>query len=439
MEEIVTALVSTVTVHATILRTTFVTAYATTLLDSSVTPTSATVPSVSSFVVDATLTCLSGSSSVPSESEATTNPIVALPSLVTRSVAGSVSVQLSGSSTMPPQVAATAPPSHSVIVATVDHHHKHAIIGGLSGALAGLVIIGLLICFCFRKRHRVDATEQDTTSLSEKGKRPLFIRKWTTMTTKGTPKPTPHLPADASPVTVDEDHHIIRMSVNHWHRPFAKGNGEGLRESIGPGRLRVVNPDVSRPATPRMRTALAVVLASAGRSRTNSRSTVPTVNRSPQTVYTARKAPEIAIDPALSRECVASFEAPPSFKSYLSLASLPPVHPRHADDPFITPPLDAAARQKRPALTPLHSATGLAGRTLSHLGSTLSPFRATAKPNPAESVRTVSTMSSRLSRRDTGFSDPFDLDRPSVRGSEAGYARSAQGHQGPHWSLYEGT
>ncbi|TKA73924.1 hypothetical protein B0A55_05051 [Friedmanniomyces simplex] len=355
--------------------------------------------------------------------------------------------------------------------------------------MASFVLIGALLYFCVRKRRR--RTEDDERDahheiVDEKNLRPTIKRKWTEMTGKGTPKATPQLPPSTSPVTVDEEHHIIRMSTQHWARPYALGQGEGYRESVVPGQLRVMNPDASRPATPRMssdtagsflgrlqhlgpsrpttprsdtagsflkkqRSALAAVLLTANRSRASSRSNIHIHDTAPHI-------PEIIIDPALSRECIAPNARTPSFRSYISTTSLPLVQQRPPEDPFLTPPdeKDEAPtpsphqqRPKRPSLAPLQSAAGAAGRTLSHLGSAMfNPFRTKSVDEmvlPSSSARRPSsvstTWSSRLSHRNTGFSDPFDLDRGSVRGS--GGLAHAHAHAASDMergrTLYEGN
>lgn len=298
------------------------------------------------------------------------------------------------------------------------------------------MVIGVLICLCLGRRRKAEQ-ESDDISTTEKGIfRPALKRKWTELTGKGTPRPTPQI-AQGTPVTVDEDHHIIRMDTNHWSRPFAQGYGEGWRESIAPAPLRVTNPDPSRASTPRLsddtagsflkrqRGALTARLASAGRSRSASRlSTSHSAN-----------VPEITIDPALSREGVAMDTQTPSFRSYSSISSVAVVNQHGPEDPFLTPPDERAEelapsplqqRPKRPGLTPLQSSAGVASRTLSFLN----PFR--TRSGVVDKVRSVdghsvstlsSAFSSRLSRREAGYSDPFDLDRPSVRGSEVLPAR----------------
>ncbi|KAK3669325.1 hypothetical protein LTR78_010787 [Recurvomyces mirabilis] len=324
---------------------------------------------------------------------------------------------------------------------------KHAVVGGLSGAIAGLLMVGALIFFCFRRRQRRrDDDVGESTELDEKIFRPTLLRKWTVFMAQATPKQTPQI----SPVTVDEEHHIIRMSTQHWARPYAPGTGEGYRESMPAGALRVVNPDRSRPQTPaastdsprgylfKQRSALATVLlsASGNRSRASSRSGNP------------QHIPEITIDPALSRECIAPTAIPPSFKSYPSVTSLAIVQQQPPEDPFVTPPEKTQEEMlqralKRPGLAPIQSAASLAQRTLSHV---LQPFRSKSNMtinHAAPSNRSsISSFMTRQRNRDTEYSDPFDLDRPSIRTVPSAYLRSTRDYE-QRWTMtqsrYEGS
>lgn len=450
----VTVPVSTVVVELTVLETSFVTVHITTGL---VEPSTSVLTSVSK----STSTSFSTSSSLPSEghpssttrslqlsrsSRLATLPVIATQSSQSRPLSTTLPLQSQEPLASP---SATADSVHDV----KSGHQGRVIAGGVVGAIAGLVLVGVILCFFFRRRRRREAPEhREDVSSSEKGIRPTVVRQWTALTGKGTPKPTPQIPQSCSPVTVDEDHHMIRMSLNHWARPFAQGQGEGFRDSVAPGQLRVTNPDPSRPTTPsmasdtagtflkRQRGAVAAVLLSANRSRSSSRTNI----------HQAGGLPAITIDPALSRECLAPTARTPSFRSYQqSVVTLSYVQQQPPEDPFLTPPDKSAEpvaqqRPQRPGLAPLQSAAGAASRTLSHIGSFLNPFR--IQSHVPESVRTfsrhsVSTQSSRWSRRNTGFSDPFDLDKPSVRSSAvlarpAGDMETGQSH---NWAVYEGT
>ncbi|KAI7223763.1 hypothetical protein KC333_g296 [Hortaea werneckii] len=377
----------------------------------------------------------------PTTSDVNEDGLGTLPEIVTR-VDSASSVK---TSTTSPTSAVATNQSPSASPEANESPQKDVLIGGLSGAFAGLLLIGVLVAFCLRRRK---SHNEDSDSVSEKGNfRPTLKRKWTELTGKGTPKPTPQMPHE-TPVTVDEDHHIIRMNTTHWARPFAQGQGEGFRESVGPAQLRVVNPDPSRPSTPRIssetagsflkkqRTALAAVLANAGRSRSTSR-----LSGQP-----APNIPEIIVDPALSSECIAHSPCNPPTRS-TPPPTTSPGNRRVSQGsssmvlPLETTPSSPSQQQpKRPGLSPLQSAGSAAKRTLSHIGSILNPFRtpSNAEIEPAgpvvdrsrqhshstqssSSATWSSSSSSRLSSRETitgtTYSDPFDLDRPSVRGS----------------------
>ncbi|KAK0346129.1 hypothetical protein LTR02_008133 [Friedmanniomyces endolithicus] len=503
---VVTVPISTVTVQSTILQTAFVTVTSGLVQpylsssSSAISTSSASTSRISASHLSAPQSTLSLPS--PSSTSASASFIaVVTQSSASASTTTSITESLennqpttaaptaisTAASTVPPTAASTAAlatASAGVAVEAPRFSQKHAVVGGISGAIASFVLIGALLFFCFRKRWRRSQDDESNVhheTHDEKGLRPTMKRKWTEMTGRGTPKPTPQLPQSSSPVTVDEEHHIIRMSTQHWARPYALGQGEGYRESVAPGQLRVMNPDASRPVTPRLssdttgsflgrlqhlgpsrpttprsdtassflkkqRSALAAVLLTANRSRASSRSNIHTHDPTPHI-------PEIIFDPTLSRECIAPSARPPSFRSYLSATSLPIVQQKPPEDPFLTPPdeKDEEAssppqqRPTRPTLVPLQSAAGAATRTLSHLGSAmLNPFRTrsvvdttTAVPSSGmRSPSSVSTWSSRLSQRNTGFSDPFELDKPSVRGSNCAHAASdlERGR-----TLYEGT
>ncbi|RMY71562.1 hypothetical protein D0863_05078 [Hortaea werneckii] len=391
----------------------------------------------------------------PTTSDVNEDGLGPLPEIVTRgSVNGFDSASSVKTSTTSPTSAVATNQSPSASPEANESPQKNVLIGGLSGAFAGLLLIGVLVAFCIRRRK---IRNEDADSVSEKSNfRPALKRKWTELTGKGTPKPTPQMPHD-TPVTVDEDHHIIRMNTAHWARPFAQGQGEGFRESVGQAQLRVVNPDPSRPSTPRIssetagsflkkqRMALAAVLANAGRSRSTSRlSGQPGPN-----------VPEIIVDPALSSECIAhSFYNPPTRSTPSPTASSGNRRVSQGSSSMGLPPETTRSspsqqrqqqqhqqQPKRPGLSPLQSAGSAAKRTLSHIGSILNPFRTPSNTaiEPAgpvahgsrqhshstqsSSSATWSSSSSRLSSRETitgtTYSDPFDLDRPSVRGSSS--------------------
>lgn len=352
------------------------------------------------------------------------------------------------------QSASAAAATSGPTVSKNSSDQKHAIIGGLSGTIAGLVLIGALIIFFLRKRRRRndDDDVESRGSMSEKGFRPMVARKWSELTTRRSA--TLAEPVVSRGSTPDFDGGLIRVSMDNWARPYA--HGQSFRESMGPRRLQVTNPDLSRPETPmrrssdsnvagsflkQPRTAFAAFLGG-GRSRGTSTSGTP--NRD-------ANIPIIAVEPSSGR---GTPKAPtPSFRSYPSVSSLPMVEQQPPEDPFLTPPderdeLSTPSTPRRPGATPLQTVAGAATRTLSHLGSALNPFR---------SVSNL-TMKSQASRRSvaTFFSsssagDPFKLDRPSVyeqslRRADSGNDRSlrwagseSEPPEVPRLTMYEGT
>ena len=428
--------VSTVTVDTTVLQTSFTTIHVTT----NVVKTSSTKSPSSSNDLP----------SIKSESRHTSLPAV-VPGLSSSAKPSSAISHNTHQPSITPSTTANA-------TTTASHTtQKHAIIGGLSGSIAGLVLIGVLICLCLRRRrkdHEDSNSSYQEPSFNEKGLRPVLARKWSEITNhKTSPRPPP--PVSRGSTTPDLDGHVIRMSLEHWPRPFL--HGEGFRESVGPGQLRVMNPDLSRPTTPapprgsaespagflkRQRSALAAVLLGAGgggRSRASS--------RADSSQYSA-PVPSIEIDRAASpeRERAASSHAASSFRSYSS-ATLPVVNQHPLEDPFLTPPEESPpmpeplpqARTRRPSLAPLQSVAGAASRTLSHLSNTLNPFRSRsdlAESMASASRHSISTFSS--------AGDPFKLDRPSIRGSFGGQggrtASEFERQYAPNnLTVYEGT
>lgn len=421
---VVSGPVSTLTVGTTIIRTSYVTVPATTERE----PPKATACSGPN----------PPDSCTDKPSPTTTNGShTSLPAVVTDSPTMTVSFK-THSPLITPSATAAAESS------TNHSARKHAIIGGLSGTIAGLVLIGVLICVWMRRKRPRDDEDE---SISEKGLRPAIARKWSELTTsRSVPISAPLPTASRGTSTPDFDGGLIRMSLEHWPRPFA--HGESFRESIGPRRLQVMNPDLSKPTTPvprgsseteqsflkRQRSAITAALLGAKASSSNS--IRDNISRDAQV-------PAISIDPAHSTEFVAPNA--PSFRSYPSVSSVQLVQQQPPEDPFLTPPDErdeivhesAQARPRRPSLAPLQNAAGAAGRTLSHIGSALNPFR--SKSNYAESAKTysrnsVSTFSS--------AGDPFQLDRPSIRESTGVQGRMGgelERERMPNMTMYEGT
>lgn len=468
---IVTAPRATVTVSTTLYSTTFVTVMAS--------------PEISSGLPasndSSTLPIWSSSKTISSTSSSTSGTITmssrrtALPSVIVINSPTELPLQTG----MPLPTTAPAVSNSTADAATGGNpspdSQKRAIVGGLSGTIAGLILIGALVCVILRIRRKKPETHPECNdSLSEKSfMPPAFVRTWTGLSnvSKGTVKQPTEVIRQLSPAAVDEDHRMIRMNTRHWPRPFAPGEGVGWRESLPPGQLRVVNPDLSRPVTPRRSPESAAHFLR--RQRSSLSGFVFGVNTPHTSVQSQQHPPNqpqiptiTIIDPNLSRECVATYAATPSFRSYPSVSVLPIIVQQPPDDPFYTssvasiripeePESTESHKQtprSRPGLDALQTAAGAAGRTWSHLSSQLlHPLRSRANSGiinphtPVQDVRGLSHLSyssseSRHSRR----SDPFDLDQPSIRGShnppELRIANEFQRrNQTPNWRLYEGT
>lgn len=380
-------------------------------------------------------------------------PAMPVPSSTARLMPSSSKNQQAGTSSLSPDESAT---NQSQDLAT-----KNAIVGGLSGAIAGLVLIGLLLCFCLRIRKRRSIEPEHPVHIEEKGARHGSTRKWTDMVSSkaldaSPPKPEPR----RSPVIVDD--HLISMSLDHWERPYAYT--EGLRESMGPGQqLRCTNPDPMRPETSsppslyhspasflrRQRSALTAVVVHSNANR---------LHGSPNSL--AVPAPAATVDKTQLHDNTATAEQT-SIKSSASI-----IRPQTPYDPFvISLPQQQHQQQQqtpiqkpalaRPRRTPIQSmSTTSASRTLSNFGSyMLNPFR--TRSNVKEDIgadsfsrhSATTFASSNPSWRNRPRSDPFDLDRPSLRSwrgvqdAEANRSMGAEGPVGLQWrvSTYEGT
>lgn len=432
----------TTTVDTTVVQTSFLTVRITTAVPTGAVPTTA-IPDPHTHTTESPETGLTKQTSRTESPHHTS-----LPSVITREPSLSSTTSAIGAH----QSGQSGDASSATTGSNISNNNgtqKHAIIGGLSGAIAGLVLIGVLIIFFLRKRRRRDEGNESRDSMSEKGFRPILARKWSELTTRKSV-------AGAGPVvsrgtTPDLDGGLIRVSMENWPRPFA--HGESFRESMGPRRLQVTNPDPSRPETPlrrssdtnitagffkQPRTALAAFL-SANRSRANSATRTPSRDDN---------IPTIAIDAASSSERLTPPRpATPSFRSYPSVSSLPTVEQRPPEDPFLTPPDErdelstpgSSSTPRRPGATPLQSAAGAASRTLSHLGSALNPFRSKSNRSASyRSQRSRQSVSTFFSSSSAG--DPFQLDRPSVYEQSLRRAGSdSERPEVPRWAVYEGT
>ncbi|KAF2160619.1 hypothetical protein M409DRAFT_59872 [Zasmidium cellare ATCC 36951] len=458
--------VFTVSVTTTILSTTFVTVPYSSEGAGSL-PAATDSVSSSRTSIPSSPTSIS-STSRSSSSLTTTNLDTVLPTIVT----ASSQIQLppiassSPSATSPGSSAANETSNSMIGMDSQSESQKKAVVGGLSGTIAGLIFIGVLICLILRvRRKKHEPKEEPFDAASEKEVRPNFFRTWTGITIAGgrdRPRTAQPRPESTSSVTVDEDHRIIRMNTRHWPRPFAPGAGEGYRDSVPHGQLRVMNPDLSsRPITPRrssdtpssflrkQRSALTGFVFGAPRSSQSRNS--QSRDQQQQHPLAQSDIPTITVvDPTLSRECIAPYARTPSFKSYPSINTLPIVRQEPPEDPFVTPPNNTQPpppihdphRVRRPSLSSsLHST---ATKTWSHL---LHPFRPhTTTTTPIQNVRNASHFSVSTSNSNSNSSyrrsDPFDL---SVRGGgtvaspRMGSEFARRGSESASWILYEGT
>lgn len=373
----------------------------------------------------------------------------ALPKIVTRSSPAATALSHTSDGSKHPQTTSAAATSSKG--GSMSHAQRHAVIGGLSGAIAGLVLIGLLLALFFRRRQK-----RDTESIagSENGLREVISRNWSQLTKRTTPpmsrgnvEVAPMPPMSRQSSAGDFNGSLLRVSMGQWPRPFAQN--ESFRESVGPSRLMVMNPDdPSRSASPaprgstesggtylrRQRSAITAAVFGGSHSRTSSNA--PSRQRS-------LKVPSIKVDSLSSSERGPRHPPTPSFRSYPSVTSLQTVQHQPPEDPFLTPPEGSVEerqpRLQRPSLATIQSAAGAAGRSLSSLGHALNPFRSrsnTVEDEPQPSLRSSSTTFS-------SNGDPFRLDRRSVPDTsvvmEETMPTEMERAHIPPWRLYDGT
>lgn len=419
----------------------------------------------------------------------------------TTSSSSSSSTEISTSTTSPTltgDLGADATETASSDMVHMSNARKQAIVGGLAGAIGALVLVGLLLCFCLRRRHRRDDEEEDEEDGLKKPekvqkdlrKAPSTIRLWSDMALGRSPaRSTPEISRPRTPSPVDGS--LIRVSTEHWTRPFVRK--EGLRESLEPAPLRVVNGGSSRSSTPqeerqngfirKQRSALAAFLQDG--PRTNSRNAV---RRGPISYPKP-----MAGDPKYSSKATvdSGAETPRSMNSMPSDTSSPMVVQKPPEDPFFqSTPMLSTMEEVAP---PMGMRKSPVERTVSHFGKNANPFRTQVVPsvalpprifsysNPDMRASTIRPLNVRRSsigstysqktRRDTAatmprVSDQFDLmispdQMPPASGilakaaeyeereKEKKATKKQQEQQkkeetpsldsSPNWKLYEGT
>ena len=310
--------------------------------------------------------------------------------------------------------------SNAIRKESTDNVQKHAIIGGLSGAIAGLVLIGIILCACFKRRqkHRNESDRGRHSSMGD-----TLRRSWSQLTnTVGASRTASEAsqqpiavpirpPMSSQSSSTGLNGSFLQVSMSGWSRPFA--HHQSFRESVGPGALRVANPDTSLGSvTPvprgstesggtylkRQRSAITGALFGTRLSRSSS--LAPSSQQRPQRAHSA------STNAMASSDSLAQPSQPSSSASQYSISSA-----AQRVDPFLTPPLEEStvyspSRPQRPTLAVLHNA----GRSLSNLGQTLNPFRsrvdATTEDEDLASRHSTLTFSS--------DGDPFRLDRSSM-------------------------
>jgi hypothetical protein len=301
---------------------------------------------------------------------------------------------------------------------SMSNSRKQAIVGGLAGAIGLLVILGLLLCFCLRRRQKRADDEEDEDEeegLKKPVKKPMTagtkastVRLWNTLG-RDTSRSTPEISRPKTAATIDGS-----LASEYWTHPSARK--EVMRGSLEPAPLNVVNsnngnaiPNPSGSSTPqqeneeqegqpgfirKQRSALATLLQDG--PRTNSRNAL---RRGP--ISYPRP---VAGDPIYSSEAKVehsrlstttegdetegeagegethSVGSLPSDTSSLMVVQQPPADPFFASTTMLStmeevaPPMeDSPSKQQQPELS----------RSISHFGKNANPFRTQIVPSVA--------------------------------------------------------
>ena len=375
--------------------------------------------------------------SIPTASSISTSASAESTYVLSYEPIGSISYAPTSTSSFITSASATSTPSHAPAADIGSHtegstkssdmihmsnSRKQAIVGGLAGAIGVLVILGLLLCFCLRRRQkRADEDDEDEEKdLKKPVKKPMTlgtkastVRLWTTLG-RDTARSTPEISRPKTAATIDGS-----LASEQWIHPAVRK--EAMRGSLEPAPLNVVNFNAlnnalshpsSRHSTPqqeneeqegkpgfirKQRSALATLLQDG--PRTNSRNAV---RRGPISFPNP-----VAGDPVYSREAkveesgvpaavaVAAAEAVdeneseagdsvgslPSDTSSLMVVQQPPADPFFASTTMLStmeevaPPMaDSPSKQQQaPELS----------RSVSHFGKNANPFRTQIVPSVA--------------------------------------------------------
>lgn len=335
--------------------------------------------------------------------------------------------------------------------------NKKAIVGSLAGAIGFMVLLGILLCVCLRRRHRkeeveADASNEDGLKKPAKTSKPSVVRQWSEFALGGAKqRSTPSLVQPSTPSAIDGS--LIRVSTDHWSRPYAKSSGP--RESLRPAPLRIVNPDDrSRSVTPqpesnssflrKQRSAIAAILQDRPRmgSRSSSREQMGAISY-PKPVQTnpvqsgravfksAAPRPSVGSDPSEASLQIVTQRPPedPFMASNMEIAQeiAPPSPPRGKPVPQRAYPKPAAKAAVHPAARPVPPQQ--LARMKSQFGKSSNPWRGNVIPSVALPPRIKSYDSN-----DFGSFDFRDNNRESVtsaytRRQTAGTTRTARSEQ----------
>lgn len=154
--------------------------------------------------------------------------------------------------------ASTQRPSELIDQGTVSKHNAGVVAGGVTGGLAGLAIVALLVLLLIRRRKRGDGNESYVSYEKQLPPRPQQdqgaveaggISPWPARLHTGSIPQLPPVRLVSGEPTVDGG----LVSLNHWDRPYSQDEYDPRSHpSLVPTRLRVTNPDGSRPTTPRI-------------------------------------------------------------------------------------------------------------------------------------------------------------------------------------------
>ncbi|QIW98900.1 hypothetical protein AMS68_004418 [Peltaster fructicola] len=367
------------------------------------TSTSTSTSSTSNDLVTSTSTLISSWLSSSLDSRTVSLPEVKGVTSQTVTSLASVATALQPSTTAWPistTTDAAAVASTPMASANNTDYHKQAVVGGLAGAMGGTVFLAILLilCCCGRRRWK---RRTDNEKQPESQRPPMLANEHSFF------RPTPYL-AGRNRSSIKSfrtaDGNVIRVNLDQFSRPFSEK--ESWRESVGPRRLTVMNPDKSLPGTPNI--AADYIPGFFGRYKGSPEMAVPE-----QVVYADRglasKMPGMHIEAGLSKEWI----VPSAYQmnKSASVQTSPIVRQQPPHDPFQD---DYAYEEDE---TP-RKATET--RDWAAVGSALTPFVSRASQNAVErhphpAMHSVSSFSQATSRRVSSITDPFELESPEVR------------------------